>query len=104
MFTPAISASSTSAPAAIILNALATQVRPSPSFHWLPLPEATTTGLTAPFVSTCAKAGDVTEATVDAAKAPAAAAAVTTSRRLGVRFVRGFMVRQSIPAGVLRAF
>src|SRR5688572_23246510 len=98
MFTPATTASSTSAPATIIRNALATQVSPSTSFHWLPLAEATTTGPAAPFVSTCGacpelvegawpKAGVMTGAEA-AANAPAAAAAATTSRRLGVGFRR----------------
>src|SRR5689334_25422255 len=44
--TPATSASSTSAPPVIILNAFATQVTPSASFDRLPLDEATTQGLT----------------------------------------------------------
>src|SRR6266851_4760610 len=45
MFTPATTASSTSAPSVTILKALATQVRPSVSFDMLPLAADTTTGL-----------------------------------------------------------
>src|SRR5438477_13089505 len=44
--TPATSASSTSAPAVIILTAFATHVTPSASFDRLPFDEATTHGLT----------------------------------------------------------
>src|SRR4029077_9067379 len=44
--TPATSASRTSAPSVIILNALATQVMPASSFDRLPLLDATTHGLT----------------------------------------------------------
>ena len=46
MVTPATRASSTSEPFVIMPNALATHVTLSASFDVLPLPEATTTGLT----------------------------------------------------------
>src|SRR6266851_3015939 len=78
--TPATSASSTSAPCVIILNAFATQVTPWAYYDRLPLDDATTHGLTlfgVIIVGACANSG------LDAAAAAAAAAVVvrTNSRR-----------------------
>src|SRR6185295_4376918 len=79
--TPATSASSTSAPAVIILNAFATQVTPSASFDRLPLDEATTHGLTlfgVIMVGACPKS----VFGMAAAATPAAVVVWTNSRRL----------------------
>src|SRR5262245_60905397 len=80
MATPATSASRTSAPSVIILNALATQVTPSASFDRLPLPEATTHGLTLFGVITV---GAWLKSVFDeaAATTPAAVVVRTNSRR-----------------------
>src|SRR6188474_603811 len=82
METPATSASSTSAPPVIILNALATQVTPSASLDRLPFPDATTHGLTlfgVIIVGACPKRGFAAAA----AATPAAAVDRTKSRRFG---------------------
>src|SRR5437899_3204291 len=92
MFTPAITASSTSAPAVIILNALATQVSPSSSLDLLPFADETTTGLVARFVKirgaspAAAKSVGATGTSL-ATSAPTPAAA-TNSLRLTLFFIR----------------
>src|SRR2546421_3500019 len=53
MFTPATTASSTSAPWVIIWNAFSTQVTLPPFLNRLPLAAETTTGLTARPATTC---------------------------------------------------
>ena len=51
MFTPAISASSTSVPSVIIAKAFSTQVFSPPFLNLLPLADAMTTGLTPPLTT-----------------------------------------------------
>jgi hypothetical protein len=81
MVTPATRASSTSAPLVIIPNAFATQVMPSASFEVLPLPDATTTGLTLFGVITVGACPKSVFGTA-AAATPAAVVVWTNSRRL----------------------
>src|SRR5215831_16040698 len=80
MLTPAMRASSTSAPAVIMPNAVSTQVLLPPFLKRLPLEEETTTGLT-PFdviiVGACANRAFGMEAPAT----PAAVAVRTKSRR-----------------------
>src|SRR5436190_20050798 len=81
METPETSASRTSLPPVIILNARATQVTPFSSFDELPLADATTHGLTLRGVIIVGDwAKDVRDAA--AAATPAAVVDCTNSRRL----------------------
>jgi urocanate hydratase len=70
-FTPAMTASSTSAPEAIIANAFSTQVSLPPFRYWLPLAEQMTSGL--------ALFGVMTAGAWPNARAGAAAAAATAA-------------------------
>ena len=77
MLTPAITASSTSAPRVISANAVSMQVLSPPFLKLWPLPEAITTGLTrflVIIVGACPKAGP-------AAAAASPAVLVTTNSR-----------------------
>src|SRR6266446_7739022 len=93
MFTPAINASSTSAPACVIMvNAFCTQVRSPPFLNLLPLADAITTGLIDfefMIVGGCAKS--VRGAT---AMVKPATALERTKRRL-------FMSDQTTPGGTV---
>ena len=79
MLTPAISASSTSAPLVIIAKAVSTQVLAPPFLNWWPLSEAITRGLARPFVIAGACAAVAVRAA--AAASPAAVPVRTNSRR-----------------------
>src|SRR5690606_15905019 len=90
MFTPAITASSTSAPSVIIRNARSTAVSLPPFRNWCPFAEATTTGLAA---RTCtagarpsAKSGLGPARPADAA-APATALVTRNSRRVSLSLI-----------------
>src|SRR5438093_10613412 len=95
--TPATSASSTSAPSVIILNALATHVTPSASFDRLPLDEATTHGLTLFGVMITGPWPEPVEGwpnngfVAAAAAMPAAAVVRTKSRRFSLLLINALL-------------
>src|SRR5512145_2077774 len=83
MFTPAIKASSTSFPSAIIPKASSTDVFGPPFLKRFPLADAMTTGLALPEVTMVGPWADV--CATDAAANPAAAPVFTNSRRFTFR-------------------
>src|SRR5882762_10365293 len=85
MFTPAMTASSTSAPAVIILKALATQVSPSSSLDLLPLAEEITTGFARRFVRM--RGASPTAARSSGAMGTSRPTMATNLRRLSLFFI-----------------